>query len=114
MLREQKEGSDKGEDVNYSEKFYNILPFRCIHRTSSIVETQVLYSQYETCQVLRDMLITNEATNRNFEVSNIEKYRSIGSYIKYIDENSDEYAEVKNHVLNSVDTEKMNNEIKLR
>ena len=113
MLREQKEGSDKGEDVNYSEKFYNILPFRCIHRTSSIVETQVLYSQYETCQVLRDMLITNEATNRNFEVSNIEKYRSIGSYIKYIDENSDEYAEVKNHVLNSVDTEKMNNEIKI-
>ena len=108
----RKQGDENGEK-DFSEEFYNILPFKKKH-SLSIKSKQILYQRFEVCQVVRDMITINEATNWNLRASTDAKYRSIGAYIKKIEENSEEYLNVKNSILNSVAfDEQKNKNIKL-
>ncbi len=64
----------------------------------SISNKHVLFQRFEICQVLRDILTINEATNWNLRASTNAKYRSIGAYIKQLDEDCDEFINIKNQI----------------
>ena len=97
MLRKQKENLSEND---LSNEFYNILPFRKNQRLP-IKNKQTLNQMFEICQVIRDIITINESTNWNLRASTDAKYRSIGSFIKQIDENSDEFMNIKYQIMNS-------------
>jgi poly [ADP-ribose] polymerase 2/3/4 len=60
---------------------------------------------YELCQLIRDMISVNEATNWNMRSTIESKYRSIGSHIKCLSDQK-EYAQIRDYVLKSFEDDK--------
>ena len=101
-MRKQKEELNKNpnEPKDYSHEFYNILPVK-INQRFSIKDKQIFNQRFEICQVIRDIITISESTNWNLRASTEAKYRSIGSLIKKIDQNSEEYENIKNQIIKS-------------
>ncbi len=101
-MRKQKEelNNNPNEPKDYSHEFYNILTVK-INQRFSIKDKQILNQRFEICQVIRDIITISESTNWNLRASTEAKYRSIGSLIKKIDQNSEEYENIKNQIIKS-------------
>ena len=104
MVKQKQALEDNNEEDDYSDEFYKILSFKSDRRLS-LVETEVLCQRFELCQIIRDMITINESINWNLKASTNEKYRSIGSYIKHIEEGENEFISISNLVMNSIDEE---------
>ena len=104
LEKQREELKTASKPVDFSHEFYNILPFKQ-SKKRPIADKRVLYELFETCQCLRDMLNISESTNWDLRTSSESQYRSIGAYIHNLDAKSLDYANVKNNLLKSIDTE---------
>ena len=90
-------------NVDMSSQFYNILPHSVLH-IKSINNKRVLNEKLELCQLVRDMININEATNWNLKASTHSKYKAIGSFIKALDIKSNDFNLIENEVINAFDS----------
>jgi poly [ADP-ribose] polymerase 2/3/4 len=104
LLKQKEEFNKQQSNANlkdFSAEFYSILPIKI---KKPITDKRTLFERYEIIQLLRDMLSINEATNWNFRTSIISKYKSVGAYIRFIEQYSSEYSNIKNDIIDSYDS----------
>lgn len=99
VLHKQKEALTKLESIDFSDEFYSIVPY--FKQRVSISNKRNLREKYELCQLIKDILSINESTNWNLKSSIKSKYSSIGAYIEPLNQESLEYSNITNDVLNS-------------
>lgn len=100
MLAKQKQSLDSGNDsIDYSDEFYSLIPH--FKSKPSINSKRNLSEKFEICQLLRDIMNTNESTNWNLRASIESKYRAIGSFIQKLNENSSSFLSIKQDIENS-------------
>lgn len=85
--------------IDMSSEFYNILPNHKASHIKPINNKRVLYEKLELCQLIRDMISINEATNWNLKVSTHSKYKAIGSFIKALDASSPQYSLLEKQIM---------------
>ncbi|XP_044524909.1 protein mono-ADP-ribosyltransferase PARP4 [Gracilinanus agilis] len=87
-------------------KFYQLIPHR---RTEDEVNQRLLSKKEDLCQLIRDVVNVNEANLSRPNPPSFAKYRALRCKIEHVDENTREFYNVKEEVLqknygkNSVD-----------
>jgi poly [ADP-ribose] polymerase len=106
VLHKQRVALNEKTGENFSSEFFKSLPFKRNHgkpASLTINTYKSLLKWYELCQVLRDIIAIGEETNWNVRSSAQSIYRSIGTYVNRLNEFSDEFKNLRNHLLDSVD-----------
>ena len=105
ILIKQKEELSKSLEnpKDYSDEFYQVLPIKI---KKSIANKRILFERFELIQLLRDMLNVNEATNWNFKASVNSKYKSLGSFVRYMEPFTSEYSNLCNQITSAYVSEK--------
>ena len=88
---------------DFSTEFYKIFPHKSKH-VRSLTNQRVLYEKFELCQLIRDIIAVNEATDWNLKSSIDSKYKSIGAYIRSLDADTEEYMNLKNTISSAYDS----------
>lgn len=83
VLQKQREEFEKGKElpIDYSDEFYKSLPFKENAPQRKITDKRNLSLKFEMCQMMRDVVSINEATDWNRSPSNYSKYRYMRNLI---------------------------------
>ncbi|XP_028417262.1 protein mono-ADP-ribosyltransferase PARP4-like isoform X3 [Dendronephthya gigantea] len=105
VLQAIREILDKGDasDENlgkYSQEFYSLVPHNKEY-VKEITTKRVIAEKQDLCQLIKDILNVNEATNFSTRSSDEAKYKACGCHLESLSKTTDEYLNIVNKVLSS-------------